>query len=53
MALHCFLDLHFRYHWRIFFMITLDDAAKKELDAFFSSHADTKKSVRVFVAPGG
>lgn len=23
-------------------MITLDDAAKKELDAFFSSHADTK-----------
>lgn len=34
-------------------MITLDDAAKKEVDAFFSSHADTKKSVRVFVAPGG
>lgn len=34
-------------------MITLDDAAKKELDAFFASHSDTQKSVRVFVAPGG
>ena len=34
-------------------MITLDDAAKKELDAFFSSNKKKKKSVRVFVAPGG
>ena len=34
-------------------MITLEKKKKKELDAFFSSHADTKKSVRVFVAPGG
>ena len=34
-------------------MISLSDAARKELDAFFSGNPDAKKSVRVFPAPGG
>lgn len=34
-------------------MITLSDAAKKELDAFFNGNPDAKKSVRVFPVPGG
>lgn len=34
-------------------MITITDAAKKEFLSFFSSNPDAKKSVRIFVAPGG
>ncbi len=34
-------------------MITLTDAAKKELDAFFASQPETKKSVRVYLGGGG
>lgn len=34
-------------------MITISDAAQKELDAFFDANQDAPKSVRVFLAPGG
>ncbi len=34
-------------------MITLSESASKELAAFFASHDDAKKSIRVFFAPGG
>ncbi len=34
-------------------MITLSESASKELAAFFASHADAQKSIRVFFAPGG
>lgn len=34
-------------------MITLSTAASKELEAFFASHSDAKKSIRIFFAPGG
>jgi Fe-S cluster assembly iron-binding protein IscA len=32
-------------------MITVTDAAKKELDAYFAGN--TPSSIRVFLAPGG
>ena len=34
-------------------MITLSESASKELAAFFASHDDAKKSIRIFFAPGG
>ncbi len=34
-------------------MITLSESASKELTAFFASHDDAKKSIRIFFAPGG
>lgn len=34
-------------------MITISDAAQKELDAFFDANQDAPKSVRIYLAPGG
>ncbi len=34
-------------------MITVTEGAQKELDSFFSTHPDTKKSVRVYLTAGG
>lgn len=34
-------------------MIIMTDNAKKELEAFFASHQDVKKSIRIYLAPGG
>ena len=33
-------------------MIKMSDSAKKELDAFFASHPEMKKSIRIYLAPG-
>ena len=34
-------------------MITVTDAAKKELDAYFATAENTPGSIRVFLAAGG
>lgn len=34
-------------------MINMTDNAKQELESFFSSHPDMKKSIRIYLAPGG
>lgn len=34
-------------------MITMSEDARKELDAFFASHPEMNKSIRIYVAPGG
>ena len=35
------------------FMITVSEIAKKELDAFFESHPEMNKTVRIYFAAGG
>lgn len=34
-------------------MITVTEAAQKELDSFFETNPENAKSIRVYVAPGG
>lgn len=34
-------------------MITMSEDARKELDAFFVSHPEMNKSIRIYLAPGG